>query len=556
MLEDGIRTGDLSSTSADHQVAIETAGLDRVEVVRGPAALLSGSNAMGGVVNAITLEETLRGSPFRGTLASISLDAGSANAMGGVNAGVDRGWGSWLLWGAVGARRAGDYRTPAGTVPNSGVTRHTGKAGAGWNGRPGFASVAAQVERNEFGIPVIDDDSSVVSRGHRHAVRADVGMRQVKGPFPIVQVSVASIRYRQEETETSGEEVTLGTRFDNDLEVVRAEVQQKAGAPLSGRLGFEWTNRRFSASGKEALAPRTDLGVASLFAYEEAALPWLRLQFGGRLERTGYSPEERAGEVARHRGPRIFNALSGSAGLNFDLGAATVLVANITRTSRAPALEELYNFGPDAGNGTFEVGNPQLALERTLGLDLSLRQRSGGRAAEFNAFTYTIDNFVFLNVTRETVGALRRAVYMQGHARFVGVESAVDAQLGAGARLRASVSYVKAELTEARQPLPRIPPLSGRLAMAFPWRRLTIEPSVRMTAAQLRVFTDETPTGGWTTIDIDGVYLVSRQRVTHVITAAAFNLANRSYRMHTSYLKDVAPEMGRGFRLTYTVKLF
>jgi iron complex outermembrane receptor protein len=173
-----------------------------------------------------------------------------------------------------------------------------------------------------------------------------------------------------------------------------------------------------------------------------------------------------------------------------------------------------------------------------------------------NAFVYRITNFVFLNLTDAEVRSVRLAVYMQGDARFVGWEAGGYADLRKGLRVRGGVGGVTAKLTETNESLPRIPPLTASGELELTWGRLTLNPEVVVTARQDRVFREESPTRGWATLALGATYVVMQRRTTHALTLRAFNLTNTMYRLHTSFIKDLAPEMGRGVRLTYTVSVF
>ena len=153
LMEDGVRTGDLSSQSGDHGVTVDPNGLERIEVVRGPATLLYGSNAVGGVVNAVTPHESQRDSPISGTHGHVGADTGSANAQAGTNANVLHTTGRLLVWSGGGTRRTSDYKTPEGTVENSETRLSNGRAGVGYLGDRLFASGGFQVEDSRFGIP-------------------------------------------------------------------------------------------------------------------------------------------------------------------------------------------------------------------------------------------------------------------------------------------------------------------------------------------------------------------------------------------------------------------
>jgi iron complex outermembrane receptor protein len=556
IMQDGVRTGDLSSQSGDHGVSIDPAGLSRLEVVKGPATLLYGSNAIGGVVNAITPQDAFRSSPFSGTLGGVTLDAGSANAQSGLAANVQHGRGSWLVHGAFTGRRTGDYDAPDETIPNSGTRLFTGEGGAGWTGNRGYFGVSAGVERNRYGIPFAgllegEEDAEIDLEVERQNIRFDTGFRNLTGAFAdAFRVTVSYLDYQHDELEIEDAVETLGTRFNNQVLTVRSELEQRPGR-WRGRLGVEFFNRDYETIGAEALAPATTQNAFSAFAYEEVAVGTHRLQFGGRVERTTYDASFEDGTVDRD-----FTGASGSVGFHGAIGGGGAFVANFTGASRAPALEELFNFGPHPGNLVFEIGNSDLELERSVGLDLSLRGRGSRAHGEVNFFVYNISNFVFLDITDEIEDGLRVGNYVQGDSRFTGVEAAGHFHLGSRAELHTSLGYVRAKLTDTDESLPRIPPFHGRVELEAKFGAFSISPEVVFSSDQDDVFRDETPTDGWATFNIGAAWQRSGPHGSHLIAVQAYNLTNETYRLHTSFLKDLAPEMGRGIKVTYSLRFF
>jgi iron complex outermembrane receptor protein len=254
--------------------------------------------------------------------------------------------------------------------------------------------------------------------------------------------------------------------------------------------------------------------------------------------------------------PRSFTGFSGSIGFRRDLGSQSALVANFTGSSRAPALEELYNFGPHVGNLAFEIGNPDLEKETTIGLDLGVRSQSDRVSGGVNFYYYDIKNFVFPSFTDEVVDGLRVAPFLQGDSRFAGVDGEATFNLHEHALLNVDLGYVSAKLTETDEFLPRIPPLHGRISLEMPFGGLNVRPELVWAAKQGKVFRDETTTDGYTVFHINASYLLAQRDLAHVFSARAYNLTNELYRIHTSFIKDVAPEIGRGIKFTYTVQFF
>ena len=290
--------------------------------------------------------------------------------------------------------------------------------------------------------------------------------------------------WQHDEVETAEGMESLGTEFENRTYVVRAELNQRQTGALKGTFGV-WTKvRDYLARGDEALTPPTEQTAFAAFVYEELSLARYRVQFSGRVERNAYAVQGRdavdVGDESSLEPPTVrdrnFTGASASVGVQGDLGSRTSFVANLTRFYRAPALEELYTFGPHVGNLILEVGNPDLERESTLGLDLSLRHQSTRVRGNFNVYLYDIDDFIFAAVTDEVVDGLRVAPYLQGDSRFLGFEAEGSVRAGDTTWVNLGIGYVNAQLTTTDEALPRIPPLRGQLSVDLTYRGLTISP--------------------------------------------------------------------------------
>lgn len=607
IMQDGIRSGDVSSQSGDHGVSIDPGSLQRVEVLKGPATLLYGSNAVGGVVNTITPHDSYRYDPPQDLHGQVTLDGGTANEQLGGNANFQYASGDWMIWFGGGARRAADYDTPLGTVENSDSSLRNARGGLGYFGDKGFASVGYTREEARYGVPFAsefhahheeedhDDHGEEEEEDHddhdeeelaidldqqRQAIRIDAGLRGFsRGPLESVRASMNFVDYWHQELEVHDEEEEVGTRFDNDTVIGRLELNQRPMGRLSGQIGLWGQLRDFVAVGEEALAPPAEQTSLAAFAYEEVDLGRVKLQLGARIERNDYSVAEReeGHEHEEHHEeeegedhhdeeelevpeatPRDFTGVSGSMGLHVDLTDTTALVGNFTRSYRAPALEELYNFGPHVGNLAFEVGNPDLNAEKTRGMDLSVRHQGQSFYGQANFFYYDIEGFVFPDFTDEFLDGLRVAKFVQGDSRFVGLDASGSLRLRGNVRLNAGLGLVDAKLTESNTPLPRIPPLHARLGLDLPVQRLTLRPELVWAARQDKIFSNETVTDGYAVVNFTASYtaIARAGEAVHVFTLKGYNLGNTVYRNHTSFIKDLAPEMGRGVLLTWALRLF
>jgi iron complex outermembrane receptor protein len=253
---------------------------------------------------------------------------------------------------------------------------------------------------------------------------------------------------------------------------------------------------------------------------------------------------------------RSFNGFSTSAGMSVALWEHGAFAANYSHSYRAPSLEELYNNGPHPGNATFEIGDPSLKRERGDGIDLSLRHSSNPLRTEVNYFSYHLSDFVFLAPTGGIEDGLIEAAYSQATSRYTGVEARFDVALHSNLWFLSKLDYVNAELKRDGTPLPRIPPLRGTLGLEASYQGLRVSPEVVLSSRQDRIFPTETATAGYAVLNINASYTIAQAHTAHVFSVNSFNLGDRLYRSHLSFIKAFAPEMGRGVRFTYMLRFY
>jgi len=557
ILQDGMATGTLSSQSGDHGEPVDASSVERIEVVRGPATLLYGTNALGGVVNIITGHHQVHPHAHRGVRGFLLATGGSNNGQGGGNGGFEIGRGKWMLFASGGGLRTGDYQSPAGTVENSHTDITHTTAGAGrFTGRSFFRFSYGDY-RGQYGIPPVpaaeghhDDqhehaEGPVDEKWRRQNLRWTGGLQNLGAGFDRFTLHLNYSDWNHSEMV----EGHTHTRFFNKQFSYRGVLDQRRRGPLFGSLGAQGLRRDYHVVGEEALTPPVTQDAFAVFALQQLSLDRFRLQLGGRLETNRYSPAERLPG-------RSFTGFSGSAGVNAALWRNGAVVASYSHSYRAPAVEELYNVGPHPGNMAYEVGNPELKRERSYGFETAVRHTAERLRGEVNLFYYRLNNYIYMEPTAEFAEGFVRANYVQADSRYVGAEARLDAALHRNAWLKLGFDTVDAQLRPSGRPLPRIPPARGRIGLDVFFKSVSVRPEIVLANAQNQLYTNETRTAGYVTGSLALSYTLTGSHSLQSFGVHVFNIANQLYRNHASLIKDFAPEIGRGVRFHYTVRFF
>jgi iron complex outermembrane receptor protein len=606
VLQDGIRNGSVGSQSGDHGEPVDTLNLERLEVIKGPATLLYGSNAIGGVVNAVTGDENDAHPGLRGYFTGLG---GTVNRQGGVSGGLEYGYKRFLFTGSGNFLNEGDFRTPLGRVPNSAARSSGGSTSLGYFGDKGYIRGRFNLDRRRYGIPYapLFEEGSLITttsgapceseeeelrgeeepcqydifairdqfanqlpetpeeqidiRMRRNNFRVSGGFRNFQSAIPQADFYVDFTDYQHEEIETEDGIDEVATTFLNDTLTYRGVFQQTKYKKLTGRFGFEGFRRSYLTEGAESLVEgRVRQNNFSFFGLEELDFDRVSLQFGGRIETNRYRPTN---PIYRERD---FTGFSGALGARFRLWEGASFVTNFTSSYRAPALEELYNLGPHIGTVTFEIGNQDLRRERSNGIELSLRQNLRRVRINGSFFYYNINDFVYLAAQDEDGDGnidvednLPVAAYLQDKARFVGADVTVDVDITNNLGAFVIGDIVSARLRDtAETPLPRITPARLRAGLDFRYKGLSVRPEAVFVSRKSAndVFALETPTAGYGLFNVNASYTYSTEHYAHIFTFSGHNLGDKLYRNHVNFIKDLLPEAGRGVRGSYTIRFF
>lgn len=561
MLEDGNRTGDISATSADHAVTIEPLTAERIEVLRGPAGLMYGSNALGGVINVVR-EEVPRTLPERIT-GTISAQAESVNQ--GLTAGgtAATAIGSFAVRGELSGRRAGDTRTPRGDLPSTQMEGYNAGAGASWIGSGAFAGAAVRDYSLNYGVPG-SFNGVVIPGGHeggvtidlrRTAVRAEAGLGSGFGPFNSLEWDGQYTRFSQDEIESSG---SVGTSFGQLTATTDLKGHHRHEIPnilLEGTIGLWALWQDHQVTGAAGSAPATQTSFAG-YAFEEMSLEPFRLQVGGRYDFTRVAPDEERAFLLGDLETRDFSAFSGSLAALWEPRSGVVLGSSVSRAFRTPSITELFSNGPHLADYSFNIGNPELEAEFGTGVDLFARLNRSRVSGEMAVYRNWISNYIYYAPTGRLDPRLQRFPVYQAagdDAVLQGVEGKVEWEAFDRLVVDVGASYVRGTREESDEPLPAIPPLHGSLELRYDEPRFFVNAGLRATAEQDRVGQFEQPTEGHMLLEVGGGLRWTAWGDLHTLTLQVSNLGDAVWFDHLSRIRAVAPQPGRNVELLYRV---
>jgi iron complex outermembrane recepter protein len=609
VLTDGIGSFDVSNTSVDHAVAINPLLAERIEVLRGPAVLLFGSSAVGGVVNVIDtrIPRSLPENGYRvGAIGSYGSAAEDRSLSGAADVAVGRHFvlhvdGSYLksddLRTGRGYILSGQQRAAAlsqvglpqdvedgeepidfaananlrNRLPNTAAETWTAAVGGSIVTDTGHLGVSYSHYDSLYGVPIrYATEVGQEQEGPRLDVRQDrVDLRaevQTGGDvLQAIRLRAGYADYRHFELEETGE---VGTAFYNKGSEARLELVQADRGGWSGASGVQYFNRNFDVNGEEAFVPRNETNQVGLFTLQQVVAGPFRAEGGLRYEWTDLASRIPVDDARFFGGDRHFEALSGSLGASYELGQGLRIGLNGSRTERAPSAEELFANGPHAGTQAYELGNPNFRKETSWGVEATVHVHSNAFALDVSAYHSWFKNFIFENQVEQSVCEaaadpsgrevdLPCFAYNQADVRYYGIEANASlrlATIGAFAINADAVGdYVRATV-EDTGPVPRIPPLRLLGGLEAQSDLLTGRVEVEHVFEQDRIAAFETPTNGFTLVNASVAWKpFGDQRTTLLVSAN--NIFDKLARRHASFLKDFAPLAGRDIRATIRLAL-
>ena len=595
VLTDGIGALDASNTSVDHAVTIDPLTAQRVEVLRGPAVLLFGGDAIGGAVNVID----------KRIPRDVPDDAVHLDAVGGYGSAAN----DWSIAGSVDVpltrklvihadgsfRDSDDVRVPglvlspalraevlaaaaeeaeeghdeeaaeltgianlSGRVPNTASRTQTAGAGIAYIDDGGNLGFSVSYYDTDYGVPARpgsghahgdaeeteDEEEAPVTIGLKQ-IRADLrGGVNLGGFFEALNFRAGYSDY--EHTEFEGDEI--GTVFSVSGIEARAELVQADHDGWRGVIGTQVLARDFNAIGAEAFVPKNSIESWALFAVQEVDLGDWEVEGALRFDQTDIA----ANTVDFDRS---FNTLSGAFGLAYAPDDAAFRIgANLSRSERAPSAEELLSNGPHIATQAFEIGNPDFTTEKSWGGELYARWDSDDVQLSATVYANLFNDYIFEAETGAEQDGLPVFRYFQRDATYYGVEASASvllARAGGFDFIADGVAdYVRAKIDDGGGPVPRIPPLRLLGGLKAHSDSLDLRAEVEWSGSQHKVATFETASDSFTMVNASAAWRPFGPGGNLTLLASANNIFDVTARRHASFTKDYVPLSGRDIRIS------
>tara|TARA_R110000787_G_scaffold1489_6_gene6154 strand:+ start:19675 stop:21669 length:1995 start_codon:yes stop_codon:yes gene_type:complete len=558
VLTNGIGVIDVSAASPDHQVAADGIDAVKVEILRGPAALVYGGQAIGGVVNVIDglIMEDLPKRPFAGEAYAASNSVNDGTEAGGRVQGVmgslvgtltasTRDFGNYDIPSPAQSDRLraenGEPAGPDGELPNSFVQTNSVAGGLSWVGDKGFLGGAVRQQSSQYGLP-LEETAFIDLKQTRYDMRG--GLNIDNGFFTDITASASVADYEHTEFEGPGEP---GTVFKTDGFEGRIEAGHVLG-PLEGEFGIQYADSSLDAIGDEAFITPTDTKSVGVFIYETHDFDsGLGIEGGLRGEQVDLD-NDGAGKVS-------FDLVSGSAGVHKHWDSGWFLGTQVSWAERAPNQSELFADGPHLATEQYEVGDATLGKERGLNLEGTARWESDTMSFGANLFLTDFSDFIYLAATGAELDDLPVFEFRQQDAQFTGGElfanyQLLDGPLTADWKFDAGLDFVKAEFDDGSD-VPYVPPVTLNAGAEADWGALALGAKLTWAGDQDSPGVGQLATDGYVTADLHADLDIARYgfgRAGTKLFLEARNVSDEEVRMATSVLKDSVPQPGRNIR--------
>lgn len=560
VLQDGLASLDVSSLSQDHAVTLESVVSQQIEIIKGPAALLYGSGASGGLVNVVSSrvptevpEKALTGA------AEVRGDTASEERTGALS--LDAGAGNFAFHADYFDRESDDVEIPGfaqsdalrrqlieageepdgvrGHIPNTSGEARGGALGGSYIGQDVIGGLSWSTYETTYGIPG-EEAAFIDMKQDRIDGKAELDLEG--GAINKLRLTGAYNDYTHTEFEAPGEP---GTVFNQDAYELRFTADHELASGWRGTTGLQYVNVDFEAIGDEAFVPSSTTQSTSVFLFEERHFdPWT-IELGARAEQQKIDVD---GDLPDYDE----TAISLSAGAVWQFAEEHALALNVTRTQRNPQAAELYANGPHIAAQRFEIGDPNLDQETSITTDLSLRHTGDNLRWTLSAFYNDYTDYIYATPTGDLADDLPVFVYLQDGAKFHGFEAELGVPLIDNGQqhleLRLASDYVRAKLDNGED-LPQIPPLRIGAGLHYDYDAWHVGVQAFYYDKQDKIADNELPTDSFTLAEADASYRLPMGSSSVFLFLKGTNLLDEDARQHASPLKDIAPLPGRSWHL-------
>ncbi|QKG70625.1 TonB-dependent receptor [Erythrobacter mangrovi] len=586
VLSNGLGSIDVSNTSADHATAVDPLLAERIEVLRGPQALLYSPSVVGGVVNVIDRRIPMH-VPDEPVHFAGDLDYASAANQRAASGTVDVPLGDkWVVHADGSYSKSDDLEiggfalTPAlrqqalasttatsdplfaenagvrGILPNTASRTWSAGAGLAFIDDGGSLGVSYSHHETLYGVPLRfatqpdeeQEDPRISLSQDRVDVRAEVTPES--GFFDKIRLRWAYADYAHFELEESGE---IGTSFLNKGQEGRLELTQARRGNWSGASGAQYSFRDFNVIGDEAFLPKNSTRTFGLFTVQQLDLGMIKLEAGARYGHQNVSAQPALEQTEFFDGSRSFDTFSGSIGGTWNFAGDWRIGVNVARTGRAPSAEELFANGPHAGTQSFEIGNPDFRVEKATSVEAILRGGGDRYTVEASAYYTWFSDYIYQRQTGDIEDGLPVYEGVQGDARYYGFELQGTLTLASIGEMDivadGLVDYTHATILDYG-PAPRIPPLRALGGIGLESRMIDARAEVEWVDSQTRTAPLETSTDGYTMVNAELTWRPWGEDRPLSFALSANNIFDVVARRASSILKDYAPLAGRDFRIS------
>ncbi|WP_158769647.1 TonB-dependent receptor [Paraglaciecola sp. L1A13] len=601
VVQNGLDASDASRVGPDHQVATETSTATQIEVLRGPATLLYGSGAIGGVVNVV--DNRLPAQRQEGLTGEVFAQYDNVADAKTLSTDLNVGSGDFVFHVDGYNRKTGDYKIPvpadinesggSGELANSSISAHGYNFGGGWITDDTRVALSYGRMDSEYGLPVEED---VYIKLKQNRYQGVVDWNKLSGFFKAVHLQSAYTDYQH--TEFEGAEA--GTTFKNETIESRLWAEHEVVAGWKGVMGLHYNYLDFSALGEEAFTPPTKTNTTAVFLMEEHEMGALLWQLGARAENLKhkvnndfYADLEQLSNLSFDN--KDYTAVSGSAGVVWNLDDHHSLAFNYAYSQRAPSASEIFSYGPHIGSGVYEIGggftideqdgvytlsqaSQDMDKEESNNLDFTYRYHADIWNASVSLFHNQVGNYIFEQRTglvsvdgqlitqasfdadvalngepEEETDGLPVVLFQQQDATLYGFEAQLDLHITDELRWEIFSDYTRAKLDEGGN-VPRIPPMRVGSSIHYEQGNWHSEIEVVRNNKQDKIASNETDTDGYTMLSASANYYLDLDKMDMTIYLKGNNLTNKEGRVHSSYIKDQVPLSGRSVSLGVRAK--